>query len=179
MHPSVWRPPSFHPTQPRSISARRMGVGAVLWDGSLALAAYLARQPLHRYVGLRWVRRSLSTLPHQSYAVHRCLELGAGVGLVGLTLTAMGAKVYITDKEAVLPLTRRNAMHNGHDPETTCGNISQHAALLCIMLTICCGALQPAGMVVMCYMLYVTSPAWPVPAVPLQLCVLWNGDPQR
>lgn len=42
-----------------------MGVGAVLWDGSLALAAYLTRQPLHRYVGLRCVY-----VPHYAGSPH-------------------------------------------------------------------------------------------------------------
>lgn len=60
-----------HPlrAQPRSISARRMGVGAVLWDGSLALAAYLTTQPLHRYIGLRcvqpWTRLPIHPQPPQ------------------------------------------------------------------------------------------------------------------
>ncbi len=45
------------------------------------------------------------------------MELGAGVGLVGLTLAARGAKVFITDKRTVLPLARRNAELNGFDPD--------------------------------------------------------------
>lgn len=46
----------------------------------------------------------------------RCVELGAGVGLVGLALAAMGAQVAITDVEKVLPLMRENLGANGFDP---------------------------------------------------------------
>lgn len=52
-----------------------MGVGACVWDGALVLAGYLAAQPRYAYVGCRAV------------------ELGAGVGLVGLALAKMGAQV--------------------------------------------------------------------------------------
>ncbi len=46
----------------------------------------------------------------------RCVELGAGVGLVGLALAAMGARVTVTDVAKVLPLMRRNLLANGYDP---------------------------------------------------------------
>ena len=62
--------------QPKSITARKVGVGACLWDGALLLALYLvACWPRYKFVGLR------------------CVELGAGVGLVGLALAKMGAQV--------------------------------------------------------------------------------------
>lgn len=44
------------------------------------------------------------------------MELGAGVGLVGLALGAMGARVTITDVEKVLPLMHRNLEANGYSP---------------------------------------------------------------
>lgn len=46
----------------------------------------------------------------------KCVELGAGVGLVGLALAAMGARVTITDVEKVLPLMHANLATNGFDP---------------------------------------------------------------
>lgn len=76
----------------------KLGVAAALWDGALVLAAYLAAQPRYRYLGMR------------------CVELGAGVGLVGLALAAMGARVTITDIDKVLPLMRDNLAANGFDP---------------------------------------------------------------
>lgn len=76
----------------------KLGVAAALWDGALVLAGYLAAQPAYKYLGMR------------------CVELGAGVGLVGLALAAMGARVTITDVEKVLPLMRANLEANGYDP---------------------------------------------------------------
>lgn len=46
----------------------------------------------------------------------RCVELGAGVGLVGLALAAMGARVAVTDVAKVLPLMHANLEANGYDP---------------------------------------------------------------
>ncbi|GAB4822736.1 hypothetical protein N2152v2_009782 [Parachlorella kessleri] len=84
--------------QPTSITAKKIGVGACLWDGALVLTAYLASQPRYKYVGMR------------------CIELGAGVGLVGLALAMMGAQVVITDIEKVMALLLENLIANGFDP---------------------------------------------------------------
>ena len=40
------------------------------------------------------------------------MELGAGVGAAGLTLAALGARVTLTDKRALLPLLRGNIARN-------------------------------------------------------------------
>ena len=47
--------------QPNSLTARRLGVGAGLWDGAILLAAYLAAQPHYKYVGTRAVELGLTT----------------------------------------------------------------------------------------------------------------------
>lgn len=87
------------PNQLVSGGAGNVGVGACLWDGALVLAGYLATQPRYRYVGAR------------------CVELGGGVGLVGMALARMGAHCTVTDLAKVLPLLRRNLAANGWDPK--------------------------------------------------------------
>jgi len=42
----------------------------------------------------------------------RCLELGAGVGLVGIALARLGAAVTLTDKPPLVGLLRRNIAAN-------------------------------------------------------------------
>lgn len=42
----------------------------------------------------------------------KCIELGAGVGLVGLSLARLGAAVTLTDKPALLSLLKGNVARN-------------------------------------------------------------------
>ncbi|KDD75700.1 hypothetical protein H632_c543p1 [Helicosporidium sp. ATCC 50920] len=85
--------------KPHSIPARKIGVGACLWDGALVLGGYLCTLPPHRLVGAR------------------CIELGAGVGFAGLVAALRGAQTVLTDIERVLPLLRENVGANGFPPE--------------------------------------------------------------
>lgn len=94
---------SFLPlqAQPSGLTAKKVGVGACLWDGALVLAAYLRTLPRHRFHGMR------------------CVELGAGVGTVGLVAARLGAHATITDIRKVLPLLQDNLAANGFDPYKT------------------------------------------------------------
>ena len=73
----------------------------------------------------------------------RCVELGAGVGLVGLALAAMGARATVTDVRKVLPLLRRNLAANGFDPADGKGCVGACCAVQCSMVR--CGAVQWVG----------------------------------
>lgn len=42
----------------------------------------------------------------------RVVELGAGIGMVGLALAALGAEATLTDKAALLSLMRGNVARN-------------------------------------------------------------------
>ena len=66
-------------------------LGAQLWPSSLALARHVARQP----------------------PSGRCLELGAGLGLVGLVAAACGAQVLVTDLDEMQELLRRHLRERG------------------------------------------------------------------
>ncbi|KAJ1977474.1 Methyltransferase-like protein 21B [Dimargaris verticillata] len=66
--------------------------GRVVWDGAYILAQYLTH--------------------HIPLSGHRCLELGAGSGLVGLAAWLHGAKVTLTDLPEALPHLRCNVLPN-------------------------------------------------------------------
>jgi len=70
--------------------------GHCVWDAALLLADYL---------------QAVNSKPHSFHGA-RAVELGAGVGLVGMALAALGAQVVLTDQAYTLPLLRRNVQVN-------------------------------------------------------------------
>eukprot|EP00440_Ansanella_granifera_P045524 gb/GFBE01049320.1/.p1 GENE.gb/GFBE01049320.1/~~gb/GFBE01049320.1/.p1 ORF type:complete len:258 (+),score=39.22 gb/GFBE01049320.1/:1-774(+) len=73
--------------------------GNILWDAGVALSKYFAWRGQEQ---------------EGCWRGRRVLELGAGTGVVGLTLGKLGASVTMTDNEPeVLSLLRRNAAANG------------------------------------------------------------------
>eukprot|EP00933_Yihiella_yeosuensis_P037599 TRINITY_DN31594_c0_g1_i2.p1 TRINITY_DN31594_c0_g1~~TRINITY_DN31594_c0_g1_i2.p1 ORF type:complete len:197 (-),score=32.98 TRINITY_DN31594_c0_g1_i2:514-1068(-) len=73
--------------------------GNILWDAGLALSKFFAWQEQEKA---------------GRFASKRILELGAGTGVVGLTLGKLGACVTMTDCEPeVMSLLRKNAAANG------------------------------------------------------------------
>ena len=89
------------------------GNGATLWDCSLALTRFLAAHYTNDYfimakakIGTKYAstdRRAGKT---------NVLELGAGLGLVGIALATMGANVVVTERALALPLLARNIENN-------------------------------------------------------------------
>ncbi|XP_045514669.1 protein N-lysine methyltransferase METTL21D-like [Pieris brassicae] len=72
-------------------------VNCVVWDASLVLAKYLETMCFHKPDFLSGVR---------------VLELGSGLGVVGLTAATLGAQVTLTDLPEALPLLRLNIAEN-------------------------------------------------------------------
>ena len=69
------------------------GFASTVWDSSIVLAR----------AAEAWAVRGL-----------RCIELGAGCGLVGLALAVLGARVTLTDTPDNLPLLQANVAHAAH-----------------------------------------------------------------
>lgn len=72
-------------------------VNCVVWDASLVLAKYLETMCQHKADFLSGIK---------------VLELGSGLGLVGLTAATLGAQVTLTDLPEALPLLRLNIGEN-------------------------------------------------------------------
>jgi hypothetical protein len=85
--------------QEGDMNAQSGETGGVVWGGAFILAKFLEHQA---------AQGSLE------FSDTRCLELGAGCGLVGLSLATLGARsVVMTDQANVLPLLGSNAKRNG------------------------------------------------------------------
>ncbi|KAJ0177777.1 hypothetical protein K1T71_006650 [Dendrolimus kikuchii] len=72
-------------------------VNCVVWDASLVLAKYLESMCQHKSDFLSGIK---------------VLELGAGLGVVGLTAATLGAQVTLTDLPEALSLLRLNITEN-------------------------------------------------------------------
>ena len=75
--------------------------GAVSWNGGVSLG--------HFCVSCHDHDRTLSTKLQQGASV---VELGAGTGVCGLMVAAIGANVVLTDRDEILPILRGNAVLN-------------------------------------------------------------------
>lgn len=71
--------------------------GHCVWDAALLLAEFL---------------QSEAQRDALSFSGRKVVELGAGVGLVGMALAVLGADVVLTDQEYALPLLRKNVQVN-------------------------------------------------------------------
>ena len=78
------------------------GISGVVYDASIRLAQYLADGGLEREL-------RLTEIQHGSV-----LELGCGVGLVGMVAASLGSKAVLTDRSlASIELARKNIRING------------------------------------------------------------------
>lgn len=85
--------------RPRDLASRRVGVGAVLWDAALVLAAAVDALGPHALVG------------------DTVVELGCGgCPLPSMVAGAAGAAAVATDRPPVLPLAVENVASNGLTP---------------------------------------------------------------
>ena len=82
----------------------RLGLGGSVWDGALVLIEYLLGQ-----AGL--------------FRGRRCLDLGCGTGLLGLSSAALGARSVLADRPPIVTLARANIDRN-------CGTVGDRAAAL-------------------------------------------------
>lgn len=88
------------------------GNGATLWDCSLALTRFLAEHYTNDYFVMEpRGENSSATVANNSREIN-VLELGAGLGLVGIALATMGANVVATERALALPLLTKNVEYN-------------------------------------------------------------------
>ncbi|KAG5481536.1 hypothetical protein LSCM1_05555 [Leishmania martiniquensis] len=102
-------------------------LGAVLWNSNTA-----ALRHLHEHI-FKLPLTSLSPAPQASPAAplagKNIVELGAGVGCLGIALAMGGARVVITDLKELLPLMEYNVRLNEKRVQTRSGGVGLCVAL--------------------------------------------------
>ncbi|CAG9579809.1 unnamed protein product [Danaus chrysippus] len=99
-------------------------VNCVVWDASLVLAKYL---------------ETMCQTKPEFLSGLRVLELGSGLGVVGLTAATLGAQVTLTDLPEALPLLRLNLSENKSKIASMGGYaIAESLALLPLIETLQC-----------------------------------------
>lgn len=94
---------------PLTFYQREIGdVSCVIWDASLVLAHYLENRAKQNPSAWKDIR---------------AVELGAGVGCVGIVAACLGVDVIMTDLPAVLPLLERNIIENRKVWSTSGGSV--------------------------------------------------------
>ncbi|XP_034945900.1 protein-lysine methyltransferase METTL21D-like [Chelonus insularis] len=84
-------------------------VNCVVWDAALVLAKYL---DISCQKEKNWLQGK------------KILELGAGVGCVGMTVACLGAQVMVTDLESTMPMLEKNIMMNKSQWKDTNGSVN-------------------------------------------------------
>ena len=97
------------------------GFASTVWDSSIVLSRYLERRAADGHAIVTSGGTSAASAEPPSFAGVRCIELGAGCGLPGLVLHALGADVTLTDLQGNLPLLTRNAEGNARRGEAAAG----------------------------------------------------------
>ncbi|KAI9573801.1 hypothetical protein HD554DRAFT_2012576 [Boletus coccyginus] len=89
---------------PTALRSRRGDTGSVVWRASTELAKVVLQQ--------RFLPPELPVFNPDRLAESHCLELGAGTGLLGITLAPLARTYTITDIKLLLPLIQKNVSLN-------------------------------------------------------------------
>ncbi|XP_057327356.1 protein N-lysine methyltransferase METTL21D-like [Microplitis mediator] len=91
-------------------------VNCVVWDAAIVLAKYLD------YITFSNLNNK-NTTTSQWLAGKKILELGAGIGCVGMTAACLGAHVVMTDLESAIPMLKYNISMNENQWKNGIGSV--------------------------------------------------------